>query len=225
MVYSYTTASLVEAEIRADAAFSSSTTPTLSSVNNWINEESALINLMTHEIYSSTTVSSTYVDYDGSGILRFPHAPLISITSIEYNVYGEGLASSWVALTEGIDKNYISYLDEGEACFVSGVNVTVNVLPRAGKQRLRLSYVYGYNTVPTEIQRLCTLMVAKRVIMSLINSQANSEGGEIQVGTIRVADPSNFSPNYVKAMTEEIRQAQMDMGSKLKTYRIPRVYD
>jgi len=222
---SYTTASLVEAEIRADTAFSSSTTPTLSSVNSWITEESKIIELRSGQVFGSTAVTSTLYDYDGSGIFRFPKTPIISVTNFEYNVYSPNLTSSWISLEEGVGKNYLLYSDEGEAEFIGGTTATHKVWPVAGRQRFRLTYTHGYTTTPAEIQKLATLMVAKRVIMSLINNQGNTEGGDIQVGTIRVSDPSNYSISFIKSINNEIDTLFSQIGQGLNTFRMTRTYE
>lgn len=222
---SYTTAALVQYEVRASAAFSSSTTPSLETVNNWIDEESALLESMTDEVFSSVAATNILIDYDGCGILRVPIIPLISVQTLQYNENSHNEAASWVTLQEGNGYNYSVYADEGELEFISGTLATNKITPRAGKKRFKLSYTYGYSPVPSEIQRLVTLMVAKRVINSLISSQANSEGGDIQVGTIRVSDPSSFSVNYIKSLNNEIETSLANIGRKFKTFRLNRVYN
>lgn len=221
----YTTATLVEAEIRAANVFSSSTTPTLSQVNTWIDEASREIDSMTGQVFASTAISSTYVDYDGSGILRLGHAPILSMTELLYNVNSVTAASSMVALEEGYGKNYLLYGDEGELEFINGNNATNKYVPQKGKKKFVASYSYGYATVPATVQHLATLMVAKRVILSLINSQANTEGGAISVGTIRIEDPSVFSTNYIKTLSSEIDILREQIKAKFKVFRQVRVYD
>lgn len=225
MVNSYTTAALVAAEIRADTAFSSTTTPTLASVQNWIEEESKMIEIKSGQVFGSTVESSIYFDYDGSGIFRVPKTPVISITGLEYNVNSNNTTSSWVTLQDGYGYNYLTYKDEGEVEFIGGANATNKVSPIAGKKNIRLTYTYGYSSTPLEIQKLCSLLVAKRVILTLINSQGNTEGGDIQVGTIRVSDPSNYSLGYLKSMNQEIDALFSNIGQGLNTFRMTRNYD
>lgn len=221
----YTTPDLVNVEIRAEAAFSSTTVPSLDTVENWISEESAVIDLMTNSVYSSNLVSSEYVDYDGDPIFRFPTAPVIGVDLIEYNIYNLGQTPSWISLEEGFDKNYLVYSSEGEIEFIPGLNATNRVMPKPGLKRLRVTYRSGYASVPMDIQKLATLMTAKRVIMSLINGQANEEGGAIQVGTISVSDPSNYSVNYLKSLNTEIDTLAKGIGRGFTTYRNSRVYN
>ena len=224
MANQYTTVSLVEAEIRASAVFSSDTTPTLATVNTWIEQESKDIELKTGTVFASTVVSSELNDYNGDGIFRFQAAPLISIDKVEYNVNSNNVAASYVTLETGNGYNYLEYLEEGEMEFISGNLSTNKIHPVQGKKKFMLSYTKGYATTPLEIQKLATLLVAKRTITTLINSQSNTEGGSIQVGTIRVTDPSNFSLDYVKGMSGSINDLYNSIGQNFKTFRGTRVY-
>lgn len=220
----YTTPALVEYEVRATSAFSSSTIPTLATVNIWIEEESRYIDYLSNNIYSATAVSSTYIDYDGTGILRFPHAPLISISGVRYNNSVDTSGASWIDLEEGWDKDYLSYLNEGEIEFLSGVNSSNDITPQEGKKKFCLSYYYGTSTVPLNVRKLATLLVTKRVINSLITSQANTEGGSVTVGTISVTDPTNFGTNQIKTINNEINDLLKSLGNDNITYRITRSY-
>jgi hypothetical protein len=224
MTNTYTTLSLVQAEIRADTAFSSSTTPTADQVTTWIEEASKEVELRTNQLFASTVVTSQYFDYDGDEIFRFPQVPLLSIETFRYNINDNAQTPSWVTLQEGLGYNYLLYLEEAEAEFISGANATNKVTPLSGKKKFCIDYTYGYASTPLEVQRLTTLMVAKRVIYSLVNSQANVEGGDIQVGTIRVSDPSNYSLGYVKSISSEVDDLFNKLGLQFKNYRIMRSY-
>ena len=225
MANQYTTLALVQAELQG-SEITASTTPSSSQVTTWIEEASAEIEIMTGEVFTSTTVSSEYLDYNSiDRILRIPKLPLISVTSVEYNKENNVASSAdWVTLEEGQGKNYLVYKDEGEIEFISGNSATNKLLPKSGNKRIRVSYVYGHNSTPLEIQRLATLMVAYRTISSLVNSQANTEGGSVTVGPITVQDPTNFSVNYVKNLQSQIQDLKNNIGHGFKTFRSGRVY-
>lgn len=221
----YTTAKLVQQEIRADTPFGGATEPSLTTVNNWIDEATAEIELATGEIFSSSIVSSEYVDYDGSGVLQLPKFPLISVDEIRYNRNSHTTSSTdWVTLSEGMGEHYLVYLDYGEIEFIGGNSNATPITPKAGKQRLCLTYTHGRNSTPLEIQRWATLSVAKRAISSLLHSQANSEGGEVSVGPITVKDPSNFGLNHIKSINTELDRIISGAGQQFRTYRIDRRY-
>ena len=221
----YTTLQLIEAEIRASTPLSASTTPTSTMVATWIQEASNEIELHTGELFSSTTESSTLFDYDGSGIFMLPYNDVLSVDKVEYNTSDIRSTASWITLQEGGDKDYITYLEEGEIHFTSGLNSSNKIMPLAGKQRFRISYKFGYNGTPLYVQRLATLLVAKRILLSLINSQSNTEGGTIQIGTIRITDPSNYGIQHFNNLNDEIDRIYADIGAEFNTFRITRVYD
>jgi hypothetical protein len=222
---SYTTPTLVEGELRLTSQFSSSTFPSLLTVRQWIEEESKIVELETGQLFSSTVVSSEYLDYDGNGVLRLQNIPILSLTSVQYNIYSTGMVPSWVSLTEGFDKEFISDTELGEIEFIPGVNRTVKMTPTSGRKKFCVSYIHGFSTPPLEIQKLCTLQVTKRILMSLTSSQANTEGGEIQIGTIRITDPSNYSIGYLKSLNEEIKSLIQSIGQGWQNYRLNRVYE
>lgn len=215
---SYTTIALVSAELNG-FSITASSTPSSSVVTNWIIEASRDVELLTNQVWSSTTATSEYHDYDGSGFFFTYNKPIITITSLHAESNGiNATTASWYQLLEGrtIDKDFIVYRDEGEIRFHG------NKMPNEGYQNLCVTYTYGYNTTPTEIQRLATLLAAKRVIYSIVNGSATSEGGSISVGTISVSDPSTFGHSHIKNMDMEIESLLSSIG-KLKTYRVDRI--
>lgn len=222
----YSSPEYVQAEIRSTTAFSSSTIPTYDSVNRFIFEASKEIDVISNQKYSQVTVTNELHDFSGlQNIFQFPINGLLSVTKVEYNINGAGVAPSWVTLTEGADADYTVYANNNEIQFNGGVNAVLKGLPKFGYQKFRLSYIYGSTDIPYEIQHLCTLMVAKRVISTLINYQANTKQGNIGVGPIRVSDPSNFSMSYLNQMSKDIIQLRHDIGLDTKIYKSSRVYE
>lgn len=220
----YTTAALVQAELRTTDVFSSSTLPTLEQVDNWIAEETRNIDVFAGQTFSSDLNSSEIGDYDGCGSLLLDNAPILSVTSLEYNTKGEGATPVWVTFTEGVDKNFLVYNDEGEVKFISGAARTVSSTPNEGIYKFRTTYTSGYSSTPLEIQGLCTQLVARRVLGTLANSQANTEGGDIQIGVIKVGDPGMFSINYMESLDTSINATFEKVGQDYKTFRLNRLY-
>lgn len=222
----YTTAAIVQSELRLTAAFSSSTYPSLDDVNRYIQEACKEIDIISNQTYSPVTVTQELHDFSGlQNIFQFPVTGLVSVDTVEYNVNGSGVTPSYVTLTEGYDKDYITYLANNEIQFIGGANGTLKGMPKFGLKRFRMTYTKGQSTIPYEIEHLATLMVAKRVISTLLNYQANTKQGTISVGPIRVADPSTFSPNYITQMQKDIIQLRHDIGLDTKIYKSSRVYD
>ncbi len=67
-------------------------------------------------------------------------------------------------------------------------------------------------------------MVSRRVINSLVNSQANTEGGEVTVGPITVKDPTSFNIKQIENIDREINNIQKRIGQEFQTFRGSRVY-
>ena len=205
MVYTYV--DLVSAELN-DLEIGSSTTPSINTVNMWIEDATADINLRTGKVWESTVATSVYLDYDGSGFLKFPENPLLTVTELKYEVNGLGADSvSWSTLTEGRTGNFITYVLDGEIEFFG------DYIPPKGYQNICVSYTYGYATTPAYITRLATLLVASRVIKATINASAQGEGGSVTVGNISITDPSNFSVGYIKDMKSEIDDIYKRIGT------------
>ena len=219
----YTSPDLVAAELNSTTNFTDDTIHDLVTIYNWIDEAMAEVDLLAGMIYGSAVVSSIYVDYDGSGMLRLPDAPILNL-ALRYNENQQTEAASWVDLEEGYGKNYIFYPTEGEIEFINGNLATNLVVPTKGRKKFCITYTHGYQKIPLEIQRYVTLEVARRAITSLVNYQANSEGGTIRVGTIMISDPTNFSVNYVRNMSEEEDNLRDKIGLGFTVFRHTRDY-
>ncbi len=215
----YTTVSNVSEELNA-FSISDTTTPNIDTVTTWIEQASRMIDLHTHQVWGSTVATEETHDYDGAGEFQTYHSPILAVDSLYKEVNGVGGTSiSWEELEEGrIDgKDFYYYADEGDVVFHGSDK------PKAGRQSLKISYTYGYTNTPLEIVQISTKIVAKRVINSVINGSASSEGGAVSVGTISVSDPSTFSLTRVKEMDSEIKSLYSDIG-KFKIFRLDRVY-
>jgi len=213
----YTTPELIQHEIRAEELFSSSTTPSLDTVNDWIEQAESEINKKTGIDYTQSSVSDEVYDWDGfDNILRVDN--IAGSLTLEYNDQLAGDTPNWVEKTE--DTDYYLYDDSNEVEFVSS-----NFKPLRGKKRFRLSYTKGFSEVPGVVQRLATLLVSQRVVHSVIQNQAiNSSGGDIKVGIIEIGSPSKFSVSSYQNTSKEIDRLFDKVIGSFKTYRISRVY-
>jgi hypothetical protein len=200
----YTTQALVLADLGVTSStITASSVPSTSDISNWISEAKAEIDSFTGRAWESTSVSNEYYDYDGTGILMLKNTPVISISSLQTEIMGVGATtSSWDTLTEGRTgaDNFELYSDIGVVKFHSSTN---GKWARTGSKSIRVSYSYGQSSVPLLIQRLATLIVSERYIMSFANASAGQLGGSISVGTIKVSDPTNFSINRLMSIRNE----------------------
>ena len=216
----YTTAVKVSEELNG-YTLNSTTTPTSSTVDGWIAETDAEINLRRGTVWSSTTASSEIHDYDGGGVLRTYNVPIISVTEVLAESNGiNAQTAGWQTLNEGrlINQDFIVYGDQGEIHFHG------TQLPLAGYQNMCVSYTYGRTTTPSDITHLATLMAARRVIHTIVSGSATTEGGTVSVGTISVGDPTDFGNKRLKQLDEDIDYLFRKIG-QMKTYRIDKRYD
>jgi len=217
MTNKYTTAEDVSAKLNG-VTINGSSTPSDDVVDSWIDEASNEIEERTGRIWSSTVSGSVLLDYDGSGYLRVPHTPVISISSLEYNKNSLGdTTDDWHTLTEGSNNNFIVYGD-GEIKFFGSTQ------PSAGNQRIRINYTYGYTSTPLWIKKLCTSMVSRSFISSVVQGDAKEQGGAVTVGNISISDPSTFSGNFLQQLDTEIDNIFSKHINQTHIYRADRNY-
>lgn len=203
----YTTVDLVSNELNG-LSISSSSVPSSTTVSTWIAQAAAQIELQTGKVWESTVASSVVFDADGTEYFRFPEAPVISVSTLEYEDQGLGADSeNWVSLTEGRTNDFILYVNDGEIRFTGK-----NTKPPLGSKNLRVTYTYGYSTTPVYITRLATLMVASRVIETVINESAQQGGGSVTVGNISITDPTTFSVSHLRGIKSEIKDLLGTIG-------------
>ena len=195
----YTTAELVQAELRATTAFSASTNPTLTTVNTWITQITDYIDGLTGQSWESTS----YTQYIDTGVseLYLEKSPIITVDSLSYNTNADGEAPDYVARTEDVD--YVVYEDLGKIALNTNKFSPVN----GKKKGLKVVYTAGYATVPSRIQMLSTMMVTERVLSSLMNDNVESRnaGGSISVGSINIVEPGDYGVGTYKMLQSNIK--------------------
>lgn len=212
----YTTVDLISAELNG-LTINTSTTPSSSTVEGWIAEADAQIDLVTGRVWSSSVMSSAIFDSNGTHYFKFPEAPIIAVSTVEYDDKGLGADSeSWTSLTEGRTNDFILYVQDGEIQWIT--------VPPKGYKNLRITYTKGYATTPVYIQRLSTIMVTKRIIETAINDSANEGGGSVSVGNISITDPSTFAVSHIRELASEIKEIYGSIGDTY-VFRPSRVYE
>jgi hypothetical protein len=205
----YTTAALIEAELRATTALSATSSPTLMTVTTWINQESGYVDSISGTKYASTQYTE-YFDYNNEDRIQLRNSPLISIDKFEYNSASLGSTPTWSEMTE--DTAFISYPKYSEVLLVPGV-----FSPKDGYRNIRIQYTAGYAStdIPEPIKLLTTKLVANRILSSLINSNVNegNDGGSISVGSISIVEPASYGVNSYKQLKTDIK----DLEEKLIT--------
>lgn len=189
------------------------TTPSDTTVEGWIEQESAQLKKDTRRIFGSETFTDEYIDYDGTGIVRTKYAPIISITSFEYE---SGTSSEeWTSLSEGRYSDFITYKSEGE------INLNTPTY-KDGMQNMRLTYVAGYSEVDDSVVKIVAKQVALRLIGTVLNEQGSSQGGAISIGSISIGDPTIFGINNVNRLESEVKTLTTTLGKSI-VYRYNRI--
>lgn len=218
----YSNVADVAAEL-GGVTINTTSTPTVTIVNGWIQDASDEIDRVTKRIWSKDTVTSSayeYMDHDGSNIIKLKHKPVISVESLEYESEGLGAATTaWSSCTEGRTdaSEFVLYKDEGVIKFHTNSD---GKWPIYGHQNIRVTYTYGYESTPRSVKRLCALLVAKRYILSVANKAGTEEPGGMSVGTISASDPNSYMQNHLRFINDEIDRLWKNVVPKFKTFEI-----
>lgn len=196
----YTTALNVQNELKLKAAFSSSTTPTLSIINEWIEQESSWVDSKTSNRFKQADVT-VLIDYNGEERIQLPSAPIRSIDHIKYATHSLGTSDYPSFETKEEDLDYTVYADRGE------ISILFNRWrPRPGLKRIEIAYKSGYTTTPTYITKLVTKLVSKRLMDSQAQSMVNSgsAGKSYRLGSVHILNNSPVSARTYENTMKEI---------------------
>lgn len=210
MARQYTDLDKVSKELNG-FSITGSSVPSTATVTNWIEEETAGIEDMFGKVYGSVSFD-IYIDYNGQDEIRLPVYPVLSIGTLSYDNSTLGQTRNWQTLTENTD--FILYDKEGI------IKLITSVIP-SGSLNVRVIGYQGTSSVPTNVQKLCTLLVAKRVMNSILNGQGTSEGGTITVDVITISDNSAFSLGNIKRIDADIDRLVNSIGT-FRTFRLRR---
>lgn len=215
---SYTTNSKVSSQL-GGITIDANSVPSSDDITGWITEAEAEIDSRTGMSYSQSAFTDKIYDWEGNdNILRFPFE-MVSVSSLSYNKEAAGETPVWTVKT--IDEDFFVYGDSGEVEF----NLR-KFSPLAGRKRFKVTGLQGKSEVPVIIQRLCTLMVANRTVETIVQNQAfANSGGDVQVGTIKVGNPSSFSVSAVKSAKAEIDDIFGKVIGEFRAFRVTRAYD
>lgn len=210
MVFEYCTVGDVSNELNG-LTIDGSSNPSSTTVEGWIRQASVKVNDKTKKVWSSTDFDIN-IDYDGKRDINIQQFPLLTITSLQYNKASLGQTPDWVTMVE--DTDFVIYDKEG-------VISLINTIIPAGRLRLKIVGTYGYATTPQNIVELTALIVAHRLIGTVLNESGTAEGGAIQVDVISIDDPSMFGKSNQERINNNISNLIKDIGV-LKSYRLRR---
>lgn len=180
---------------RLRTAFTSSTTPSVDTVDEIIDEVENEIDSIAGRSYRKQTIANELHDYSGVGFVVVKKPGLQSVSLVEYTA-DDG--ATWTTVSAD---DYYVYPDNDFVQFKNSIGIP------SGFRNVRISYVSGPSVAPLRITKLATAMACLEVIRTQVYSSGNSSGGEVQVGPIRVTEPGMFSVSLVrdlKADTESL---------------------
>ena len=210
----YTTLQNIQDEIKATAPFSSDTFPSQQAVQRWISEADAVINQLSGNMYAQSTYVEE-INYEGEDRIILKHAPIISVTSVEYSPYAIGTPDYPSYETKVEDTDYTVFNEKGY------IEPLASWSPRSGSKQIKITYVAGYEDTPATIQMLSTKMVAKRVIDSVMAKDLNERqsGKSITAGSISIVKPSNYGVQSYKNLLVDIDEISKKLIEGTRTYR------
>jgi hypothetical protein len=90
-----------------------------------------------------------------------------------------------------------------------------------GKKRFKIIYTAGAESTPKVVQKLCTKLVAERVLSSLIfdNVNTGNDGGSISVGSISIVEPASYGVSSYKQLKSDIDKLKEDITGGFGVYR------
>lgn len=203
----YTSEANVEAYL--GETFDSTTTPSSTEIAKFIEWADNQIDMFTGTKFEPTTVTDEIIDSNGQSWFRLPKRPIISVESFYVDKAGLGSSNSpdWEARTEGrtSSDDFVVYKDEGYLYFFNDV-------PSAGKANCKVSYTYGYSTVPKEVEYLSTLLVVREILKARLADNAYSSQDDITLGPIRISKSGSKSSIGVQELNEQIEEAWKAVG-------------
>lgn len=213
----YTTVSKVASYL--GEVIDATTTPSSSDVETFITRAEAEVDEITGTSFSTQTATAELYDYDKyavfvkepqlsqvgrvdhiyspiRNVVQLNNRPLISVTSLEVN-QGTVESPDWKSLTENTD--FIKYCDEAVIALVRA-----DALPVENYQSIKVTYTYGYASVPPLVEKLTTLLVVKEVLrLKQMNSSYNSMDS-ISIETISISKSTSESVKLLRDVQDEI---------------------
>ena len=216
MTYTYTNTTLIKNELRTTTDFANTTLPTLSAVNNWIEEESETINQLAGKTFGVTEYTES-IDYRGEDRIYLKNAPVVDVSSVLYSEYPLGDVGYSLSTQKISGVDYETYTDEGY------IYLLPSWKPSRGNKRIQVTYLAGYPVLPLTVQKLATKMVAKRVLDTIIEADINEQksGKTTAVGPVRITKSSSFGVAQYKSLNEDIDKLQDKLIGGTTAYRVP----
>lgn len=156
--------------------FDGTTSPTLTQVTAYLADVDTEINNLTGTVFGTPVSNTEIIDIDGyTDIFLTEKYPIVSVTSVSKNTATDAFETP---VWEVID----SYNDKVRICTKYKHN---------GKQKLKLVYTYGFDSIPPEVEHLATLLVVNKILSG--QASGDSATQSISVGPISLSNSVGLS--------------------------------
>ena len=166
----------------------------------------SLIVLAQSIINGYCSVPSGFFDTSGLAVTneirdyRYPwidlkYYPVLTMTKVEYNDQGYGIAPHWVTLNSA---DYIINLDTGQL-------MLVNDVPAIAEQSVRVTYTAGYSAMPSVINHVC-LQICSNFLHEILQRKL-SPIMRLDDFTMKLVVPSAFTKELQTILAPYIRKS------------------
>lgn len=169
-------------------------------IDNLIARASEAIENYCKRKFNSETLTE-YYDGKGSNRIVLDRRPVISITSIHDDTDREYGSATLVAASDYVlyeDRGIVEY-DASERTFTSTKAYFAD-----GQKNVKVVYVAGYSTIPTDVEQACIMLVA--LLYNRGEQRADGIKTEAQAGTYNVAYVGTLMIPEIKQLLERYKE-------------------
>jgi len=169
----YTTSDKIAAFLQT-SAFSSSTIPTSTVVGTWIGWVDSEINSYTKNSFTTTTITKEYhdirtftYDYEGFIEIQLRRKNIVTFATISGDKVEVWSGNSWVdfVATKTVGRGGDYWVNEEDGVLYIKQAYFTNL-----RDGIRITYRYGLQTVPGDVEMAATMLVAAKIVQNDIRT-------------------------------------------------------
>ncbi len=158
----------------------------------------------------SDILTGTRNDYQNTFFndrFKLNKAPILTITTLQTNTGPENGTDVWTTRDQqtGSGGDFIVDNDIGLITFVNNV-------PAYGKRKVRVTYNYGFSSVPKTVERLCILLSVKSILSSKANASQFDSVDSISLPDISISKGTKGATEYLQDIRIEIADLWEKVG-------------
>jgi len=160
-----------------------------------IADSESYIDAIAGRTFNQITVTDEYMSLDNdTSLIYVPNIPLISVQSIEINT-----GSEFNPVYESV--NFV-IVDKNKGL------IKLETPAFKGANSIKISYTYGYDTVPSHIKKLATDLCVMNVIKTTLLNKSYNDEGDIDLGSIKVTGSFRYSLDMLRSLRNEITELE-----------------